>query len=297
MEREDLGDLYAFMLVAAEGSFSGAAAKAGTSQSSLSRTVRNLEARLGIRLLNRTTRHVAPTPAGERMLKTLRPALTQIDDELEAVRALGEEPSGTIRITTSRHAAETVLWPVLKGFLQRYPNIHVELSLDSRFSDIVTERFDAGVRLGEALEQDMVAVRVGPEMRLLVVGSPEYIAQHGAPKHPKDLAQHRCINLRFNRTGGLYPWELSKGTREIKVRVEGQLTCDDIHFIRHAAIDGAGLAFLMLNSVVEDIEQGRLVSVLDDWCPKFPGYYLYYPSRRQPSAAFKLLVEALQSRG
>ncbi|MEZ4233965.1 MAG: LysR substrate-binding domain-containing protein [Polyangiaceae bacterium] len=209
---------------------------------------------------------------------------------------LGADPARTIRITTSRHAADTVLWPVLTDFLKQYQDIHIELSLDSRFSDIVAERFDAGVRLGEALEQDMVAMRVGPDMRLVVVASPDYIAEHGAPKRPRDLAQHRCINLRFNRTGGLYAWELAKGSREVNVRVDGQFVCDDIDLIRRAACDGLGLAFVMENSVRQDIDEGRLVSVLADWCPRFPGYYLYYPSRRQPSAAFKLLVEALQYR-
>lgn len=297
MERDDLADLYAFVLVATEGSFTRAAAKANTSQSSISRTVSKLEGRLGIRLLNRTTRNVATTPAGERLLRTLTPAMEAIDEELTAVRGLRDEPAGTIRITTSRHAAETVLWPVLSGFLTRYREVKVELILDSRFTDIVAEHFDAGVRLGEAIDRDMVAVRLGPDQRLVVVGSPDYVAEHGVPKHPKDLAQHQCINLRFPRTGGLYAWELEKRGREVNVRVDGQLTCDDVGMIRRFALDGFGLAYLMEDSVKEDVERGELVTVLDTWCPRFPGYYLYYSSQRQPSAAFKLLVDALRYRG
>ncbi|MBO6936483.1 MAG: LysR family transcriptional regulator [Deltaproteobacteria bacterium] len=297
MEREDLADLYAFVMVATEGSFTRAAAKAGTSQSSLSRTVRKLESRLGIRLLNRTTRHVSPTAAGERLLRTLSPAMASIDEELEVVRGLGEEPAGTIRITTSRHAVNTVLWPVLKPFLERYPEVNIELALESRFTDIVAERFDAGVRLGEALAQDMVAVRIGPDLRMAVVGSPAYLEAHPAPKKPKDLSDHRCINLRFRTTGGLYAWELEKRGRELHVRVDGQLTFDDIDMVRQAAIDGFGLAFLMRDHIQPHLDAGELVTVLDDWCPPFVGYHLYYPSRRQHSAAFKLLVDELRYRG
>ncbi|MEC7525405.1 MAG: LysR family transcriptional regulator [Myxococcota bacterium] len=297
MESKDLGDLYAFLVVATEGSFTRAAAKIGTSQSSLSRTVRKLEARLGIRLLNRTTRHVAPTAAGERLLRTLGPAVASIGEELEVVRGLAEEPAGTIRITTSRHAAQTVLWPVLQGFLRRYPEVHVELAIDSRFTDIVAERFDAGVRLGEALAQDMVAVRIGPDLRMAVVGAPAYFEEHGVPKRPRDLAAHRCINLRFRTTGGLYVWELQRGDRELHVRVNGQVTFDDIDMVRRAAVDGFGLGFLMRDHVAAQVDAGELVTVLDDWCPPFVGYHLYYPSRRQPSAAFKLLVDELRYQG
>ncbi len=296
VQREDLADLYVFMVVATEGSFTRAAAQIGTSQSSLSRTVSKLEERLGIRLLNRTTRHVGPTPAGERLLRTLAPALTELDGELEAVRGMGDEPTGTVRITTSRHAALTVVWPVLEEFLRRYPGIHVELALESRFTNIVAERFDAGVRLGEALAQDMVAVRIGPPLQMRVVGSPEYLAAHSAPKRPRDLAEHRCINLRFRTTGGLYAWDLEKKGREVNVRVDGQLVFDDVDMVLRAALSGFGLAFVMEDAARPHLERGELMAVLEDWCPPFSGYHLYFPSQRQPSAAFRLLVDALRYR-
>lgn len=294
MDRADLADLYAFSLVAAEGSFTRAAGKAGTSQSALSRTIRDLEARLGIRLLHRTTRKVAPTDAGARLLETLAPALDRIETELSALRGLRETPSGTLRITASRHAAQTLLWPVLRDFLPRYPEVKVELALDQRFTDIVAERYDAGVRLGEAIGRDMVAVRIGPDLRMCVVGSPAYFGEHGVPKTPRDLAGHRCINLRFRRTGALYAWELQKGSRAVNVRVEGSLVFDDSDMVLSAARDGFGLACVMNDGVKDDVEAGRLRVVMADWCPPFAGYHLYYPSRRQPSAAFRLLVEALR---
>lgn len=294
MNRADLADLHAFSLVAAEGSFTRAAAKAGTSQSALSRTIRELEARLGIRLLHRTTRKVAPTAAGARLLGTLAPAIDRIETELGALRELRDAPSGTLRISTSRHAAETELWPVLKDFLPRYPQVHVELILDSRFTDIVAEGCDAGVRLGEAVDRDMVAVRIGPDRRMVIVASPAYLAEHGTPKTPSDLAKQECINLRFRRTGALYAWELQKGSRAVNVRVEGRLVFDDSEMLRRAALDGFGLAYVMDDGVKDDVAAGRLRVVMSDWCPPFSGYHLYYPSRRQPSAAFRLLVEALK---
>lgn len=296
MRREELVDLNAFLAVAEEQSFTRAAAKLGTSQSSLSHTIRRLETRLGVRLLTRTTRSVAPTAAGERLLTTLRPALDSIGSELDSLSELREKPAGMIRITTSEHAATTVLWPVLKTFLPSYPDIHVELSVDSSFTDIVTERFDAGVRLGEALAKDMVAVRIGPDLRMAVVGAPAYFETHPVPRSPHDLAAHNCINLRMLSGGGLYVWELEKGGREVRVRVEGQFSCNNINMIVRAAEAGLGLGFVMENQVSAQLADGRLVRVLEDWSAPFSGYHLYYPSRRQPSAAFALLVEALRYR-
>jgi DNA-binding transcriptional LysR family regulator len=296
MDRDDLVDLNAFMAVAAERSFTRAAAKLGTSQSALSHTVRRLETRLGVRLLTRTTRSVAPTAAGERLLATLTPALGMIDAELASLSDLRDKPRGMIRITTSEHAAETVLLPVLAPFLAEYPDIQVELSIDSGLTDIVTDQFDAGVRLGEALAKDMVAARIGPDLRMAVVGSPSYFEQHPIPKTPQDLAQHNCINLRLRSAGGMYAWELEQGDREVRVRVEGQMSCNNTATIVRAALRGVGLGFVMETSVAEHVRRGELTRVLEDWCPPFAGYHLYYPSRRQSSAAFILLVDALRYR-
>ncbi|WOJ91645.1 LysR family transcriptional regulator (plasmid) [Methylocapsa polymorpha] len=297
MRREELVDLNAFLTVAEEQSFTRAAAKLGTSQSSLSHTIRRLEARLGVRLLTRTTRNVAPTEAGERLLRTLRPALDSIGAELASLGELRIKPAGTIRITTSEHATITVLWPVLERLLPEYPDIRVELSIDSGLTDIVTERFDAGVRLGEALAKDMIAVRIGPDLRMAIVGSPAYFHERPAPQTPHDLAEHRCINLRMLSAAGLYAWELEKDGREVRVRVEGQLAFNNTQMIVRAAVAGFGLGFVMEDHVEAHLEDGRLVRVLEDWCPSFPGYHLYYPSRREHSAAFTLLVEALRHKG
>jgi len=296
MERDDLVDLNAFMAVAAERSFTRAAAKLGTSQSALSHTVRRLETRLGVRLLTRTTRSVAPTAAGERLLATLTPALGMIDAEIASLSDLRDKPRGMIRITTSEHAAETVLLPVLAPFLAEYPDIQVELSIDSGLTDIVTDQFDAGVRLGEALAKDMVAARIGPDLRMAVVGSPSYFERHPIPKTPQDLAQHNCINLRLRSAGGMYAWELEQGDREVRVRVDGQMSCNNTAIIVRAALRGVGLGFVMESSIAEHVRRGKLTRVLEDWCPPFAGYHLYYPSRRQSSAAFILLVDALRYR-
>ncbi|MGO4569580.1 LysR family transcriptional regulator [Rhizobium sp. 2YAF20] len=296
MRREELVDLNAFMTVAEEQNFTRAAARLGTSQSALSHTIRRLEARLGVRLLTRTTRNVAPTEAGERLLGTLRPALDSIGTELASLGELRERPAGNIRITTSEHAATTVLWPVLRKLLPGYPEINVEIVTDSSLTDIVSERFDAGVRLGEALAKDMIAVRIGPDLRMAIVGSPAYLADHPAPNTPQDLAAHRCINLRMLSGGGLYAWELEKGERELRVRVDGQLAFNNTNMIMRAALDGFGLGFVMEDHVADDVASGRLVRVLEDWCPPFAGYHLYYPSRRQPSAAFSILVDTLRYR-
>ena len=296
MQREDLVDLNAFLTVAKEQSFTRAAAKLGTSQSALSHTMRRLEARLGVRLLTRTTRSVAPTEAGERLLDTLKPALDSIGAKLTSLGELREKPAGTIRITTGEHAATTVLWPAIEKLLPNYPDIHVELSIDSGLTDIVTERFDAGVRLGEALAKDMVAARIGPDLRMAIVGSPAYFETRPMPRTPQDLGDHQCINLRMLSAGGFYAWELEKDGREVRVRVEGQLAFNNIGMIICAATAGLGLGFVMEDQVEVHFAQGRLVRVLKEWCPSFAGYHLYYPSRRQPSAAFTLLVEALRYR-
>jgi DNA-binding transcriptional LysR family regulator len=296
MQREDLVDLNAFLTVAKEQSFTRAAAKLGTSQSALSHTMRRLEARLGVRLLTRTTRSVAPTEAGERLLDTLKPALDSIGAKLTSLGELREKPAGTIRITTGEHAATTVLWPALEKLLPNYPDINVELSIDSGLTDIVTERFDAGVRLGEALAKDMVAVRIGPDLRMAVVSSPAYFKTRPMPCKPQDLGDHQCINLRMLSAGGFYAWELGNDGREVRVRVEGQLAFNNIGMIICAATAGLGLGFVMEDQVEAHLLQGRLVHVLKEWCPSFAGYHLYYPSRRQPSAAFTLLVEALRYR-
>jgi len=296
MRREELVDLNAFFIVAEEQSFTRAAVKLATSQSSLSYTIRRLEARLGVRLLTRTTRSVAPTEAGERLLGTLRPALDSIGAELASLSALREKPAGTIRITTSEHAANTVLWPVLEKLLPDYPDIHVELSIDSGLTDIVSERFDAGVRLGEALAKDMIALRIGPDLRMAVVGSPAYFEKRPIPRSPQDLSEHQCVNLRLVSAGGLYAWEFAKDGRELRVRVEGQLAFDNVRMIVRAVCAGFSLGFIMEDQAEPLLADGRLIRVLEDWCPSFPGYHLYYPSRRQPSAAFALLVEALRYR-
>jgi len=297
MRREELVDLNAFLIVAEERSFTRAAAKLSTSQSSLSHTIRRLETRLGVRLLTRTTRNVAPTEAGERLLNTLRPALETIGAQLDSLSELRDKPAGLIRITTSEHAANTVLWPALEKLLPAYPDINVELSIDSGLADIVGERFDAGIRLGEAIAKDMVAVRVGPDIRMAVVGSPAYFKTRSIPRAPHDLADHQCINLRFLSGGGLYAWELEKRKREIKVRVGGQLIINNVNMIIRAAVAGLGLCYVMEDHVQAHLAKGSLIRVLEDWCQPFAGYHLYYPSQRQPSAAFSLIVDALRYRG
>ena len=296
MRREELGDLTAFLAVAEERSFTRAAAKLGTSQSSLSHIVRRLETSLGLRLLTRTTRSVAPTEAGERLIETLRPALDEIDARLAALSELREKPAGTIRITTSRHAAETILWPALARLLPAYPDVKVELSIDAALTDIVAERYDAGVRLGEQVAKDMIAVRIGPDLRMAVVGAPSYFAGRATPKTPHDLTRHACINLRFPTLGGLYAWELGKNGRDLNVRVDGPLVFNDAPLMLKAATEGFGLAFVMEDEAAPLIADGRLVRVLADWCPPFSGHHLYYPSRRQLAPAFALLVEALRYR-
>ena len=297
MARQPIADLSAFIAVARERSFTRAAAQLGVSPSALSQTMRGLEERLGVRLLTRTTRSVAPTEAGERLVATVGPHLDEIEAGLAALSELRDKPAGTIRITAVDHAAETILWPALSDFLANYPDIQVDLIVDNSLRDIVAERFDAGIRMGERVARDMIAVRIGPEMRMATVATPSYFAEHGKPKTPQDLAHHRCINMRLATLGGVYAWEFEKGSREINVKVEGQLTVNDIAVIRRAALDGLGLAFIPEDYVQPHLDSGELVRVLADWTPPFPGYYLYYPSRRQQSPAFALLVEALRYRG
>ena len=296
MPRTDLNDLLAFLAVARERSFTRAAAQLGVSQSALSQTVRGLEAGLGIRLLTRTTRSVATTKAGERLLRAVGPALDEIDAGLSALNALREKPAGTIRITAHDHAVRAVLWPALKRLLPEYPDIHVEIAIDYGFNDIVAQRFDAGIRLGEMVDKDMIAVRIGPDMRFAVVGAPSYFAGRPAPITPQDLTAHRCVNLRLPTHGGLYAWEFERDGREVRVRVDGQLTFNGTAPMLDAALAGFGLAYLPEDTVAAHLAAGTLVRVLDDWCPPYPGYHVYYPSRRQPTPAFVLLIDALRIR-
>lgn len=296
MRRDELVDLNAFLAVAEEQSFTRAAARLGTSQSALSYTIRRLEERLGVRLLVRTTRQVAPTEAGERLIRTLGPALDGIATELASIGELRHRPAGHIRITTPEHAARGILWPALRRLLPHYPEIHVELVVDAGLADIVAERFDAGVRLGESIAKDMVAVRIGPDLRMAVVGAPAYFAGRNKPDTPHDLAAHQCLNMRQVTAGGLYAWEFGREGRDVRVRVDGQLIFNTTRMIVEACLDGFGLCSLPEDMVAPYLAEGRLVRVLEDWCPPFAGFHLYYPSRRQPSAAFALLVEALRYR-
>jgi len=297
MQRGNLDDLLAFLAVARERSFTRGAAKLGVSQSALSHTIRALEARLGVRLLTRTTRSVSPTEAGERLLQTVGPRLEEIEAELGALSDFREKPTGTIRLTAVDHVVDAVLWPKLAPFLRKYPDIKLEIVIDYGLTDIVAERFDAGVRSGEQVAKDMIAVRIGPDMRMAVVGAPAYFARRKPPKTPQDLTAHDCINLRLPTYGGLYAWEFEKNGRELKVRVEGQFVFNTSALRLNAVLAGFGLAYLPEDQALAHIADGRLVRVLADWCPPFSGCHLYYPSRRQHSPAFAVLVEALRYRG
>jgi DNA-binding transcriptional LysR family regulator len=296
MRRQDFGELSAFMAVAEERSFTRAAAKLGTSQSTLSQTLQRLEARLGLRLVTRTTRSVAPTEAGERLLETLRPAFDGIDSQLAALTRLRDKPAGTVRINATEHVAQTVIWPALRRLLPDYPDIAVELTGQSALTDIVAGRYDAGVRLGELVDKDMIAVRIGPPLRMMAVASPSYFARRPPPRTPYDLADHACINLRLPSLGGLYSWEFEKDGRELRVRVEGSLAFNEGRMIIAAALDGFGIGYVTNDYVEQPMAEGRLIAVLQDWSPPFAGYHLYYPSRRQLSPAFALIVEALRYR-
>ena len=296
MPRRTLDDLLAFVAVAREGSFTKAAAKLGVSQSALSHTIRGLEERLGLRLLTRTTRSVAPTAAGERLLRTVGPRFDEIEGELAALSELREKPAGTIRITATENAADSLLVPKLAPLLREYPDIKVEIMIDYGLTDIVAERFDAGVRSGEQVAKDMIAVRIGPDMRMAVVGAPSYFRKRADPKTPQDLIGHNCINLRLPTRGGLYAWEFEKNGRELRVRVEGQLVFNGATHMLNAALAGLGLAYVPESMTQAHVAKGRLKRVLEDWCAPYSGYHLFYPSRRQSTPAFALLVDALRYR-
>jgi len=296
MRRETVSDLLAFLAVARERSFTKAAAKMGVSQSALSHTIRGLEARLGVRLLTRTTRSVLPSQVGERLMASVGTRFEEIAAELDALSELRDKPAGVVRITAGDHAVNSILLPALTKFLPRYPDIQVELTVDHALVDIVAQRYDAGVRFGEQVARGMIAVRIGPDIRMAVVGSPSYFENRSAPKKPQDLTEHSCINFRQPTSGGLYAWELEKGNRQLKVRVEGQLVLNGTPQILEAAIAGLGLAYLPEDLALPHLAGGRLRRVLDDWCPPYAGYHLYYPSRRQSLPAFALLVDALRHR-
>ena len=296
MRREDLGDLSVFLTVAEQRSFTRAATLLGTSQSAVSQTVRRLEASTGLKLLQRNTRNVAPTEAGEQLLEALRPALQQVDARLAEIARLRDRPSGMVRISAGRHSAETILLPTVTRLLDLYPEITVEISIDSHLTNIIADQFDAGVRLGEQIEKDMIAVPIGPDLRMVVVASPAYLDRHGAPATPHDLTGHRCINIRLPTKGGLYIWEFAKDGREMNVRVEGPLILNDMLMVLSAAMAGVGLAMVMEDQASEHVRSGALVPVLDAWCHPFPGYHLYYPDRRQLSSAFRHFVDAVRYR-
>ncbi len=297
MARQNVNDLLAFLAVARERSFTRAAARFGISQSALSHTVRQLEARLGVRLLMRTTRAVSPTEAGERLLERIGPHFDQIELEIDALNELRDKPAGTVRIVAPDYAINNILWPKLRDFLPRFPDIKVELLLDNGLSDIVTERYDAGVRMGEQLAKDMISARIGPDFRFAVVGSASYFTRHPVPEKPQDLPQHDCINYRFPSSGALYVWEFEDRGREIKVRVDGQLVFNNIFHVLDASLAGCGLGYVPEEIALPYIEDGRLRRALAGWSPYWDGYHLYYPSRRQSSPAFVTLVEALRYRG
>ncbi len=297
MSRPNLNDLAAFVVVARERSFTRAAAQLGVSQSALSHTMRGLEERLGLRLLTRTTRSVTPTDAGERLLATWAPRLEAIDSELADLGRLRERPAGDVRITADEYSARAVLWPALRQLLPRYPDITVEIITDYGLTDIVAERYDAGVRLGGLVAKDMIAVPIAGDMRMIVIAAPAYLADRPAPETPQDLTGHSCINLRLPTYGGVYAWEFAKDGRELRVRVEGQLTFNSGDQILQAALDGFGVAYLPEGQVQPFIDRGDLMELLADWTPAYPGYHLYYPSRRQQTPAFAVVVEALRYRG
>jgi len=296
MLKDNFNELYYLIVVAQERSFTRAAAKLGVSQSALSHAIRALEERLGIRLLTRTTRSVAPTEAGEMLISNISPKFDEIESDLVSLTELRDAVAGNIRITAGEHAMDSTVWPLLKPFLKAYPDVRVELTIDNTLTDIVSGRFDAGIRLGEQVAKDMIAVRIGPDWRMVVVGSPAYFSEHGKPQTPHELQAHNCINMRLPTMGGLYAWEFSQNGREIKVKVEGQLIFNNLPARIDAATSGLGLAYVPEDTVTEAVAAGRLETVLESWCETFPGYYLYYPSRKQHTAAFTKFIEALRYR-
>lgn len=297
MPKASINELAAFMGVARERSFTRAAAQLGVSTSALSHSIRGLEERLGLRLLSRTTRQVAPTEAGERLLSTVGPRLAEIDAELDALSALRDKPAGTVRITSTEHAAVSILMPAVAKLLPDYPDITVEIITDVGLTDIVAERFDAGVRPGDIIAKDMIAVSIGPPLRMAVAGSPGYFSNREKPRTPQELTQHNCINLRLPTHGGIYVWEFERLKEEVRVRVEGQLVFNNPRLMLEAAAAGLGLVFVTEGQLQPYVDRGSLIRVLEDWCDPFPGYYLYYPSRRQPTPAFSLLLDVLRLRG
>jgi len=297
MVRRNLNDLLSFVTVAREGSFTRAAAVLGVSQSALSQAISGLEKRLQIRLLTRTTRSVSPTAAGEQLLQAIGHRFDEIEEELDVLTELRDKPAGTVRITCGDHVLRTTLLPRVAPLLREYPDIKVEFDVSYGLRDIVADRFDAGVRLGDTIDKDMIAVPLGPKLRMAAVAAPAYFAANPPPKTPADLTAHRCINMRFPTHGGLYVWEFERRGRELNVRVDGQVTLNSTPHIVVAALEGLGIAFLPEEEFAPHIEEGLLVRVLEDWCAPFAGYYLYYPSRRQPSPAFALVLEALRETG
>lgn len=297
MARDNINDILVFIAVARERSFTRAAAKLGMSQSALSHIVRGLEERLGVRLLTRTTRSVSPTEAGERLLQNVGPRLEEIDAEITAITDLGDKPAGTVRITAIDHVIDTVLWPRIAPLLPQYPELHIEISSDYRLVDIAAERFDIGVRHGDQVEKDMIAVRLTADVPMRIVGAPAYFARQPAPASLQDLMTHNCINLRLASSGGLYAWELLRDGQPIEARVRGQAVFTNVHHMLAAALDGVGVTFLPESLVAPHVEAGRLVSVMEDWCPSFPGLHAYYPSRRHSSRALGLVIDALRYAG
>lgn len=294
MSRLNMNDLVAFTVIAREKSFTRAAAQLGVSPSALSHSMRVLEERLGLRLLTRTTRSVSPTEAGEKLLASVGTRLDEIDEEINILTELRDKPAGTVRITAIQYVAETILLPKLAKIMAEYPDLKVEISVNYGLANIVADRFDAGVRGGEQVDKDMIAVRISPDMRMVAVGTPSYFSAHPIPEIPQDLMNHNCINMRLPSSSGLYAWEFSKDGRELRVRVEGQLTFNSASVILKAAVSGLGIAFLPEEQVAPYIEGGQLICVLSDWCPSFPGYHFYYPSRKQHSAAFRVVLDALR---
>jgi DNA-binding transcriptional LysR family regulator len=294
MARDNINDIIVFVAVARERSFTRAAAKLGVTQSALSHIVRALEARLGVRLLTRTTRSVSPTEAGERLLQNVAPRLEEIEAEISAVSDLGDKPAGTVRITAIDHVVDTVLWPRIAPILLQYPDLHVEINSEYRMLDIAAERYDIGVRYGDQVEKDMIAVRLTNEVPMMIVGSPVYFGRRPKPASPADLMKHNCITLRLASSGGIYAWELQNDGQGAEVRVRGQVVCTNVYHMLNAALSGSGLALLPVDVAGAHVREGRLVSVMEDWCPRFPALHAYYPSRRNTSRAVTLVIEAIR---
>jgi DNA-binding transcriptional LysR family regulator len=297
MARDNINDILVFFAVARERSFTRAAAKLGMTQSALSHIIRSLEARLGVRLLTRTTRSVSPTEAGERLLQNVAPRLEEIEAEIAAVSDLGDKPAGTIRITAIDHVINNVLWPRLAPVILQYPDIHVEISADYRMVDIAAERYDIGVRWGDQVEKDMIAVRMTPDVRTVIVGSPGYFTHRPVPASVQDLLKHNCIGLRLASRGGLYAWELRHEGRDLELRPRGQLIFSGVYQMVGAALSGCGLAYVTEDLIGHHVREGRLISVMEDWCPHFPGLHAYYPSRRHSSRALAIVIDAIRHKG